>query len=133
MTNNSPTRNINYNYIIDYYLNNEYLNTLGDVSIITWDMSALDDILELLLNNTSSDKFKFTSSYIYNVFIYALVNKRTNISYNELIRTLASWDYISIEELKRIRPYLIEKLDNKKKLPLNNKQKIINFNERIGN
>lgn len=77
-------------------------NEYGNINEVEWDLQSLCDIMSFMLNtfHTKLTKEKgeyynseVVMSFMYNVFVYAQVNKTGKVGLNEIINTFKKWDF----------------------------------------
>lgn len=135
-----------YKIIVEGMLQlDDYLCYYGDTTIIEWDYEALQKVVcliardfrkELIKQIDDYTEFDLTASLAHHALAYATLNKKSRISYQELLNTFKDWDYISYDLRCTIAEYLINKLEmSKEDYPLNikkssySKRKIIDINQ----
>lgn len=123
----------------------DYLCNFGDTRMIEWDYEALQKIVcliakefrkELIKQIANYTDYDLTVSLIHNAMAYAVLNKKSRVSYQELLNTFKEWNYITYD----LRCVIAEKIINKFNMseedyPLNikkssySKRKIIDINQ----
>lgn len=92
-----------YHTLIQNFSSSEEILKLGNPNELEWNMDLLIKIIqtiglnyrdELLENNASHNNLNLAASYIYNLISYALVNKRKEVGYKEMIATFKNWNYL---------------------------------------
>jgi len=99
-----------------------YLSQFGNVHNIEWDMDALKNIVsvitkkfrkELIREIDGYTNLQLTSSFIYNIMCYAVVNNRAQVSYPEMLAVFRDWNFIPFKLKFEIINTIIEELNLK--------------------
>ena len=113
----------------------EHYKKLGNINAVSWDINALMDVIITIIDNydskleSSINKYsiaRFTVKYMLAITSFSLINKRSSVGYNEIIKSFSKIPNIPTELQEEITKFLEEKY--KEKMNLKQNQKILIFN-----
>lgn len=113
----------------------EHYKKLGNINAVSWDINALMDVIITIIDNydskleSSINKYsiaRFTIKYMLAIASFSLINKRSSVGYNEIIKSFSKIPNIPTELQEEITKFLEEKY--KEKMNLKQNQKILIFN-----
>ena len=113
----------------------EHYKKLGNINAISWDINPLMDVIVTIIDNydskleSSINKYsiaRFTIKYMLAIASFSLINKRSSVGYNEIIKSFSKIPNIPTELQEEITKFLEEKY--KEKMNLKQNQKILIFN-----
>lgn len=135
-----------YHTLIQAYASDDNIKeNYGDPNTLDWDMELLVRIITLIgtkyraelleLKGDKHSNFNLASSFIFNAITYALVNKKTEVGYTEMLNTFKNWSYLPFDMKLRVIDDIIEQENlsqqdhpyGLKKTSKNSTQKIIKF------
>lgn len=127
-----------YSVAIEKIKEIDHYKKLGNTNNLNWDIEALMDICINIIDNYNNEMERDIDKYSIAIFAvrliltttsYALVNKKYNISYKEIINSFSKMTSIPINLQMKITKFLEEKYDSiiKEK----EKQKILVLNNKL--